>query len=144
MKRLLPVFSVVLAAALAVPVLAGPKKPKRPGVSVRVSPRVSHAPLPGHTRHVFLYITIENVTPEWEQYWCPEFRVEWGDGSASGRESDCVPFHEASAEDLAYREYPFTYDYKWGIGHSRINVELHRAGKKFDSKSADITVGVGH
>ena len=76
-----------------------------PDMVIRASPRYA---LWNHGKGVLVTLVVEVIGIEHERFYCPELEVHWGDGSVSGRLSDCVPFEERA--DFP-RRYIYTHQY---------------------------------
>jgi hypothetical protein len=136
----LPRAAAVLAAlCLLAPALAPaaedekPKKDKKPGLELRVSPRYGFSP-------VNAFFTAElKGGDDIEELYCPEVEWEWGDGGKSVQESDCDPWTNAS-----HIERRFTANHTFQFaGLYRVKVTLRRSGKNVMSQTVQLTVRAG-
>ena len=110
-----------------------PKKPKRPGLELRVSPRFSFSPAE-------LMFTAElKGGDDTEEYYCPEIEWEWGDGGKSIQEADCDPWNpETKIERRFVTRHVFVES---GLYETRVT--LRKAGRMIATHTIDVTVRPG-
>ncbi len=131
------VFVAAIAVGLVGAALADdaqkPKKPKRPSLDLRVSPRFSFSPAE-------LMFTAElKGGDDTEEYYCPEIEWEWGDGGKSVQEADCDPWKpETEIERRFVGRHVFVES---GIYETRVT--LRKADRTIATRSIDVTVRPG-
>lgn len=133
MKSLRVMALLLLGCACLGASAAAGSKPKKPRLRVRAIPIMAMAPV-----EVTLLIDLEGGD-DLEDFYCPEIRVEWGDGAKSVQESDCPPFEPGSA---ITRHYSLSHGFRHG-GYFEARVSLRRAGKTVTSAHANLTVQAG-
>ena len=136
---MLPRAALLAALSFLVPALAPaaenekPKKEKKPGLEVRVSPRFGFSPV-----NAFFVAELKGGD-DVEELYCPEVQWEWGDGGKSVQESDCDPWTSTS-----HIERRFTSNHTFQFaGLYRVKVTLRRSGKDLMSQSVQLTVRAG-
>lgn len=87
------------------------------GTRVTLSPQLGIAPLAVQVR-----ASIADPSPDW---YCPEMRIAWSDGTESVRESDCEPWEGLSLK----RYYSETVWKRLGPGRHDITVTLKQGAK---------------
>ena len=129
--------AVLVALSLATPLLVGadekPKKDKRPGLDVRVTPRFAFSPAN------VLFTAELKGGDDVEDLYCPEVEWEWGDGGKSVQEADCDPWAPGMT---IQRRYTANHTYTFA-GIYRIKVTLRRAGKSMLSQTVSLTIRAG-
>ena len=137
---MLPRAAAVLAAlCLLVPALVPaaedekPKKDKKPGLELRVSPRYGFSP-------VNAFFTAElKGGDDVEELYCPEVEWEWGDGGRSVEESDCDPW--ATGAKIERR---FTGNHVYPqAGIFPVRVILRKSGRTIMTQTMNVTVRAG-
>ncbi len=132
--------AAILAAVLGLagPAVAGdgeqqPKKLKKPGLELRVSPRFSFSPAE-------LMFTAElKGGDDVEEYYCPEVEWEWGDGGKSVQEADCDPW---KADTRIERRYVTHHVFaESGIYLTRIT--LRKSDRTIATRTVEVTVRPG-
>jgi hypothetical protein len=110
-----------------------PKKLKRPGFELRVSPRFSFSPAE-------LMFTAElKVGDDTEEYYCPEVEWEWGDGSKSVQEADCDPWKPDTKIERRYvGRHVFVES---GIYETRVT--LRKSNQTIATRTIEVTVRPG-
>jgi hypothetical protein len=127
----------VAVLLLASPMLADesqkPKKPKRPGVELRFTPRYSFSPA-----NVSFTLELKGGD-DMEEYYCPEIEWEWGDGSKSVQEADCDPW---AADSKVQRRFTGSHLFpQSGVYTARVT--LRKSDKTIVTKSVEVTVQPG-
>jgi hypothetical protein len=110
------------------PPTATPAEPEKPGILLRVTPQVAHAPAE-------VRITVLVKDPS-ETLQCPSFRVEYGDDEASGRDQECPP---ASPTATAYALNLKNHTYREG-GSYVVTVRVLVDGETVLTESARLLV----
>ncbi len=130
---------VFVVLGLALPALAGddekPKKPKKPELELRISPRFAFSPA-----NIFFTAELKGGD-DVEQLYCPEVEWEWGDGGKSVQEADCDPWAAGSKIERRFTaEHTFTL-----AGLYSTRVTLRKSDKTVAAQTVQITVrpGVG-
>lgn len=111
------------------------KEPKKPIFTIVASPRQQIMPITNPV-WVRLVITIENAD---EEMWCPFIHIEWGDGDATGRESDCDPYEEADMDDIAFKSFTYRHRYRMA-GRMTIVVRLIKNDDVIKRGTTDVTL----
>ena len=110
-----------------------PKKLKRPGLEVRVSPRFSFSPA-----HLVFTAELKGGDDQ-EEYYCPEVEWEWGDGGKSVQEADCDPWKpDTKIERRFVNRHVFVES---GIYETRVT--LRKANRTIVTHSVEVTVRPG-
>ncbi len=128
---------VLAALGLVGSSLAGddqkPKKLKRPGLELRVSPRYSFSP-------ATLMFTAElKGGDDMEEYYCPEIEWEWGDGGKSVEEADCDPWQpDTKIERRFVNRHLFVES-----GTYQTRVTLRKSNKTIATQTVDVTIRAG-
>jgi hypothetical protein len=131
-------MSRVLAVLLftVIPVLSAedPKKPKKPGLDLRATPRMAFSPA-----EVLFTAELKGGDDNHEDLYCPEVMWEWGDGGKSVEESDCEPYSES-----AKIERRFTAHHVYGrAAVYSIKVTLRKNGRTVAAQTVQVTVRPG-
>lgn len=92
---------------------------KKVSLSLKASPSVSFAP----ARIVFL---AELRGDDAESLYCPTVEWEWGDGTTSLAETDCIPYEEGKSQ--IKRRYTVDHQYK-NPGNFRVFLRLKKGSK---------------
>jgi hypothetical protein len=128
------------AALLAAPIALAPQaraaeeQQKKPGLELRVTPRMGFSPIDA------LFTLELEGGDEHEDYYCPELEWEWGDGSRSVTESDCDPY--VPGETKIDRRYTNRHLFKRS-GNYNVTVRLKRVDRTVAKVSATLTVRPG-
>jgi hypothetical protein len=135
----MPARAAVILAVLGLvsPALAGddqkPKKPKRPGLELRVSPRYSFSP-------ANLMFTAElKGGDDMEEYYCPEIEWEWDDGGKSVQEADCDPWTPDTRIERRFVSHHLFPE----SGIYRTRITLRKSNKTIATQTIDVTVRPG-
>jgi len=109
------------------------KKPKRPSLELRSSPRFAFSP-------ANIMFTAElRGGDETEELYCPEVEWEWGDSGKSVKEADCDPWTEGARIE---RRFTANHTFQFaGIYH--VKITLRRTGKTILSQTLPITIRAG-
>jgi hypothetical protein len=110
----------------------------KPTFEIVASPR-QQIMFPTRPSTVRLRITIKNAD---EDYWCPDIRVEWGDGDASGSGGDCDPFEDAPPDALKSTTFRYSHNY-YAYGFMEIRVRLIKGDETISVRTTDISL-LGH
>jgi hypothetical protein len=133
--------TVVLAATTLALLLPGeatraadPPKPKKPGLTLRATPRFAFSP-------AMIFLTAElQGGDDVEDLYCPEVEWEWSDGGKSVQESDCPPF-EAGVTKIQRR---FTAEHEFRrSGNYLVVVRLRHSGKTLAKSDVSVQVRPG-
>jgi len=68
-------------------------EPKKPSLSLRVTPPVGFAPL--KTR---LVVDVRGGDNDYAEFYCPTVEWDWGDGTVSASSEDCDPYEAGKSE----------------------------------------------
>jgi len=136
-------MSRTLAAALSVAVAAlslepaaaeeKEKKPKRPMLELRISPRFSFSPAN------ILFTGELTGGDDSEEYHCPEVEWDWNDGGKSVTEGDCDPYEKGAKIE---RRFTASHLYKMA-GSYLVKVTLRKAGRTLTTQTIRVTVRPG-
>jgi hypothetical protein len=126
--------ALLLAAPFGPEAGAGEGEPKKPGLELRVNPRMGFSPI-----NALFTLELEGGDDH-EDYYCPELEWEWGDGSRSVTESDCDPF--VAGETRIDRRYTNRHEFKQS-GNYNVTVRLKRADRTVAKVSTTLTVRAG-
>jgi hypothetical protein len=128
--------AVLFALLLATPVpgrAAEEKKPKKPDLDLRASPRWAFSPAE------ILFTAELKGGDDVEEFYCPELEWEWGDGGKSVQESDCDPWTPATKIERRFTAH-HTYA---RAGLYYVRVSLHKTGKMIAGQSVQVTIRAG-
>jgi hypothetical protein len=103
---------------------------KKPRLGLRASPRVAFSPVE------VLIVGELKGGGEHEDFYCPGLEWDWGDGSRSARESDCVPFAEGAEID---RFYSARHAFR-APGVYNVRLTLRRGGRAVAAASVAVAV----
>jgi hypothetical protein len=111
------------------------KKPKRPALELRMTPRFSFSPAN------ILFTAELTGGDDSDEFHCPEVEWEWADGGKSVTEGDCDPY-EAGAK--IERRFTASHLYKFA-GSYLVKVTLRKANRTLAAQTVRVTVrpGVG-
>jgi hypothetical protein len=139
------IFSFGLPGAITSPASAGettetmtsgrgaPVKFKKPGFSVRVSPRMAFSPVS------VLAIAELSGGDDHEDYYCLGVEWDWDDGSKSVHDADCEPYKEG-----AKIERRFTAEHNYSrAGSFNVRARLLNGARVVASNSFRLTVRQG-
>ena len=128
-------FVVAAAISVAQEPAGGNPDADKPTIEIVASPRqqIMFPTRPGTVR---LRITIKNAD---EELWCPDIRVEWGDGDVSGGGGDCDPFEEAPPDELRQKTFRYSHNY-YASGPMEIRVQFIKGRKVLKERVADISL----
>ena len=136
-KRLRMALGATVAMALVATgdiAAAADKKPKKPQLELRVSPRFGFSPL-----NVFVTAELKGGD-DMEEYYCPELEWEWGDGGKSINEGDCDPWEDGVTE--IERRFSDRHLFKYA-GVYLISLRLKRLNKTIAKTTFKLTVRQG-
>jgi hypothetical protein len=136
---------LVVAAALAVSLSAqkndkdgkGPatSDPRRPKLSLKAQPSVGIAPA-----RVVLTAELSGGSNDFEEYYCPTVRWEWGDLSSSEASMDCPPY-EAGKTEIKRR---FTVDHRFDrSGSYQVYFRIKHGSKEIAATSTVVKLQPG-
>ena len=133
-KTLLRSLALVLAAALAGPVLADAAKTRKPRLEVRAAPRMGFSP-------VNVLLTAELTGgDDVEEYHCPEIEWDWDDGGKSVHEADCTPFEPGVTR--IQRRFTAEHEYR-RAGVYRVKATMRRSDRILVAATVTVTVRAG-
>jgi hypothetical protein len=137
-------MSATLAAALAVSLSAQNKNDKskdtkasndKPKLSLTARPAIAVAPA-----RVVLTAELTGGANDFEEYYCPTVRWEWGDLSSSESGADCPPY-EAGKTEIKRR---FVIEHKFeSSGAFKVYVRLKHGNKELVATSTTVKVQPG-
>jgi hypothetical protein len=130
-------LAAALAAALAfsaLPARAADTKTKKPGLTLRSTPRFAFSPAR------VLFVAELTGGDDIEEFYCPEVEWEWDDGGKSVTEADCAPF--VAGQTKIERRFSMEHEYR-RAGSYNIKVSLKRLGKSFAIQNLRLTVRPG-
>ncbi len=110
------------------------KKPKKPGLELRATPRMAFSPA-----DIFFTAELKGGDDDHEDLYCPEVTWEWGDGGKSVEEGDCEPYAEGMQIE---RRYTAHHTYGRAAVYS-IKVTLRKNGRTVASQTVQVTVRPG-
>lgn len=114
---------------------AKPAEPQRPKLSLRAQPAVSISP----ARVVFT-AELTGGADDFEEYYCPTVRWEWGDLSSSESQLDC-PAYEAGRTQIKRR---FTVEHKFNRpGSFKVFFRMKHGTKDVGATSVMVKVQPG-
>jgi hypothetical protein len=126
-------LALPLLLALALP--AADDKPKRPKITVKVSPAMAISPA-----RVVASADITGGPDDFEEYYCAEVEWEWGDDTRSNNSADCDPY-EAGKSQIKRR---FTADHVYRTaGDYRVQFRLKRKDKSLAAASTSVKIRPG-
>ena len=136
-------LSLALAAGLAAS-LGAQKKDKdskdgpnndRPKLALRAQPSVAIAPA-----RIVLTAELNGGADDYQEFYCPTVRWEWGDLTSSEAASDCAPYEPGKTE-IKRR---FTIEHKFDhAGSYKIYFRLKHGSKEIAATSTTIRVQPG-
>lgn len=133
-----PLVVLTLLAALsdagAAPQQPAPRKPKRPTLTLRGTPRMAFSPV-----NVFFTAELQGGD-DVEQFYCPEVEWWWGDGGKSVQESDCPPYEPGVTK--IERRFTADHEFRRAFVYT-VAVTLRRANRAFAKADVKITVRAG-
>ena len=119
---------VVLLAAVMYPVRAQEKKDaKRPSLSLKATPGTGMVPV-----RISATAEFKGGDDDFQDYYCPAFEWNWGDGTVSEQSNDCEPYE--SGVSLIRRRYTGSHTYK-RAGAFRIVFRLKHRDKVLTSQT---------
>jgi hypothetical protein len=121
---------VVLLAAAGTSFAADEREAARPRLELRATPTASFSP--AQVLIVGRLVGGEDI----EEFYCPAFEWEWGDGERSIRESDCPPFDD---ETKMARLFSLIHQYR-EPGAFRVRLTLRRGGRLVATASVPLRV----
>ena len=127
-------FAVLAAVALGVSAGASDSKLKKPGLTLRASPRFSFSPVN------VLFVAELAGGDDSEDFYCPELTWEWDDGGKSVVEPDCDPF-EAGKTKIE-RRFSAQHEYRLASTYT-VKVTMKRTGRAFAVQTVRVTVRPG-
>jgi hypothetical protein len=133
MKPLAAVLALSVLG-LASPAAADNAKQKKPGLTVRSTPRFAFSPAR------VLFVAELQGGDDVEQYYCPEVEWEWDDGGKSVKEADCPPF--VAGETRIERRFTAEHEFRLAATYN-VKVSLKRLGKSFAVQTLRLTVRPG-
>jgi hypothetical protein len=123
MLRMLPAFYIGALLLVATPVWCAQsdedkqkKDPKRPSLSIKVSPATGMAPV-----RVSATAEFKGGDDDFRDYYCPAVEWNWGDGTISEAAADCQPYEPGVSQFR--RRYTQSHTYK-RAGAYRISFRL--------------------
>jgi hypothetical protein len=133
--------SLMLAALLAATPLAqkndaqkADKNGDKPKLTLTARPTVAIAPA-----RVVLTAELTGGADDYQEYYCPSVRWEWGDLSSSESSMDCPPYEEGKTE-IKRR---FTVEHVFRAGAYRVMFRLKRHDKAVGFATVNIQVRPG-
>jgi hypothetical protein len=126
------VAAAVLTFAAAFTSGADPK-PKKPGIEMRVTPRMAFSPVN------ILVVAELKGGDDIEEFYCPEIEWDWDDGGKSVHEADCDPFEAGTTIERRFSEE----HYYSRAGIYNVKATFRRAGRTFLAGAIKVTVRAG-
>jgi len=121
----------LLLAAVMYPVRAQEKQEKkdakRPSLSLKAIPGTGMVPV-----RISATAEFKGGDDDFQDYYCPAFEWNWGDGTVSEQSSDCEPYE--SGTSLIRRRYTGSHTYK-RAGAFRIVFRLKHRDKVLTSQT---------
>jgi hypothetical protein len=110
-------------------------EPQRPKLALRAQPAIAIAPA-----RVVLTAELTGGADDFEEYYCPTVRWEWGDLSSSESSLDCAPY-EAGKTQIKRR---YTVEHKFDrAGAYKVFVRLKHGTKEVAATSAMVKLQPG-
>jgi len=126
--------SAALAALMAAS-LSAQNKNDKPKLSLTARPSVAIAPA-----RVVLTAELTGGANDFEEYYCPTVRWEWGDLTSSESGADCAPY-EAGKSEIKRR---FVVDHKFeSSGSFKVYVRLKHGNKELAATSTTVKIQPG-
>jgi hypothetical protein len=130
MLRSVGLAGLVALALTGAGAAGGGERVARPRLELRATPAMAFSPV--EVMVMGRLVGGEDV----EEFYCPAFDWDWGDGGRSTRESDCPPFDEETA---MARRFSLAHRYR-APGDYNVTLTLRRAGRTVAVASAPVRV----
>jgi hypothetical protein len=126
-------LAVLLSAGSVV--RAQQAEPKKPSLSLKVTPPVGFSPL-----RVRAAVEVRDGKDDYADFYCATTEWDWGDGTVSENSSDCNPYE--AGKSTIQRRFSAEHIYRLG-GAYRVFFRLKQKTKAVASASANLTVRSG-
>jgi hypothetical protein len=80
-------------------------EPKRPSLNVKATPGTGMVPV-----RITVAAELKGGDDDYQEYYCPTFEWNWGDGTISESTNDCEPYEPGKSQ--IKRRYTVTHEYK--------------------------------
>jgi hypothetical protein len=129
-------LTLIAAALLAQSgVDAQQPEPRKPSVSVRVTPPVGFTPL-----RVRAAAELRDGSNDYPDFYCASVEWDWGDGTMSESSSDCDPYE--AGKSTIQRRFSADHMYRQG-GAYRVAFRLKQKTKVVGGATTNVTVRSG-
>lgn len=110
---------------------------RKPSLSLRATPSISFAPA-----RIVVVAEVKGGSEDFEDFYCPTVEWEWGDGTTSTAEADCLPY-EAGKSQIK-RRYTMERQFR-NEGGFRIQVRFKKGTRvtALAATSIQVRPGVG-
>jgi hypothetical protein len=126
---------LALPVMIALALSGAEDKPKRPKVTVKVSPSMGISPA-----RVVASADVNGGPDDFEEFYCASIEWDWGDDTKSNNTADCDPY-EAGKSEIKRR---FTADHVYRTaGEYRIQFRLKKKNKAVGSASTSVRIRPG-
>jgi hypothetical protein len=112
-----------------------PAEPKKPSLTLKVTPPVGFSPL-----RVRAAVEVRDGNDDYADFYCAATEWDWGDGTISESSSDCNPYE--AGKSTIQRRFSAQHVYRLG-GAYRVIFRLKQKSKQVGSASANLTVRSG-
>ena len=136
--RMRRIHLALIAAALLAQSGVGAQQqpePRKPSVSVRVTPPVGFTPLRVHAA-----AELRNGSDDYADFYCAAVEWDWGDGTMSESSSDCDPYQ--AGKSTIQRRFSADHMYRQG-GAFRVAFRLKQKTKVVGGATTNVTVRSG-
>ena len=114
---------------------AVPQEPKKPSISVRVSPSAGFSPL-----KVFVSVEIKGGDDDFAEFYCPTIEWVWGDDTRAESTADCDPYEAGKSE--IRRRYTISRIFQTS-GNYKIEFRLKQKDKVVGAATTTVQVRPG-
>lgn len=129
-------FALIVAALVGQSaVTAQQAQPRKPSVSIRVTPPVGFTPL-----RVRAAAELREGSDDYADFYCASVEWDWGDGTMSENSSDCDPYQ--AGKSTIQRRFSADHTYRQG-GAYRVAFRLKQKTKVVGSATTNVTVRSG-
>lgn len=119
------------------PALGAQGGSKKPSLSLRANPPISFAPA-----RIVVVAEVKGGPDDFEDFYCPVVEWEWGDGTTSVAEADCLPYEPGKSQ--IKRRYTMERQFR-NEGGFRIQVRFKKGDRvtALAATSIQVRPGVG-
>jgi hypothetical protein len=128
-------WSAGVSSAEAVANAQANAEPKKPSLSLRVTPPVGFAPL--KTR---LVVEVRNGDDDYADFYCPTIEWDWGDGTVSATAADCNPYE--AGKSVIQRRFSTEHVFRQP-GAFRVTFRLKQKDRIVATSSVNVQVRAG-